>query len=63
MERVLKDDAVQEKGERARMVRQHNPSLIRLVSFLQLRAALSQLNKGYLGKSTRSGTSAFPRCL
>jgi hypothetical protein len=64
MERVLKDDAVQEKGERARMVRQHNPSPIRLVSFLLLWAVLSQLNsKGYLGKSTRSGTSAFPRCL
>jgi hypothetical protein len=55
MERVLKDDAVQEKGERARMVRQ--PSLIRLVSFL----LLSQLNsKGYFGKEYQISDLSVP---
>jgi hypothetical protein len=56
MERVLKDDAVQEKGERARMVRQS--SLIRLVSFLLL---LPQLNsEGYSGKEYQISDLSVP---
>jgi hypothetical protein len=36
MERVLKDDAVQEKGERARMVRQLSVRLVLLLVWIGL---------------------------